>query len=58
MRALVSSLEVCIVGADNFAVEAVPPVDTQFFHPCHQHLIMDKGIHLQEGHDIRRARGA
>ena len=44
-----SSLEVCIVGADNFAVEVVPPVDPEVFHPCHQHLIMENGIHLHEG---------
>src|SRR5271165_4834251 len=44
-----SSLEVCIVGADNFAVEVVPPVDPEVFHPCHQHLIVENGIHLQEG---------
>ncbi len=28
-----SSLEVSIVGADNFAVEVVPPVDPEVFHP-------------------------
>ena len=44
-----SSLEVCVVGADNFAVEVVPPVDPDVFHPCHQHLIMENGIHLHEG---------
>ena len=41
--------EVCVVGADNFAVEVVPPVDPDVFHPCHQHLIMKHGIHLHEG---------
>jgi hypothetical protein len=49
MRALVLGLEVCVVGADNFAVEVVPPVDPEIFHPCHQHLIMENGIHLHEG---------
>ena len=49
MRALVPSQEVCVVGADNFAVEVVPPVDPEVFHPCHQHLIMKHGIHLHEG---------
>ena len=44
-----SSLRVCVVGADNFAVEVVPPVDPEVFHPCHQHLIMENGIHLHEG---------
>ena len=44
-----SSLQVCVVGADNFAVEVVPPVDPEIFHPCHQHLIMENGIHLHEG---------
>ena len=39
----------CVVGADNFAVEVVPPVDPEVFHPCHQHLIMENGIHLHEG---------
>jgi len=43
-----SSLEVCIVGADNFAVEVAPPVDPDVFHPCRPHLIMENGIHLQE----------
>ena len=42
-------LEVVIVGADNFAVEVVPPVDPDVFHPCHQHLIMENGIYLHEG---------
>src|SRR5262249_40001471 len=44
-----ASLEVVIVGADNFAVEVVPPVDPDVFHPCHQHLIMENGIYLHEG---------
>jgi kynurenine formamidase len=44
-----SSLQVCVVGADNFAVEVVPPVDPEIFHPCRQHLIMENGIHLHEG---------
>lgn len=38
-----------VVGADNFAVDVVPPVDPDVFHPCHQHLIMQHGIHLHEG---------
>jgi len=38
-----------LVGADNFAVDVVPPVDPEVFHPCHQHLIMEHGIHLHEG---------
>ena len=41
-----SSLDVCIVGADNFAVEVVPPVDPEIFHPCHQHPIKQHGVHL------------
>jgi kynurenine formamidase len=40
---------VCVVGADNFAVDVVPPADPQVFHPCHQHLIMKNGIYLHEG---------
>ncbi len=43
------SKQVCVVGADNFAVDVVPPVDPEVFHPCHQHLIMKHGIHLHEG---------
>jgi hypothetical protein len=39
-----SSLEVCLVAADNFAVQVVPLVDPEIFHPCHQHLIMENGI--------------
>lgn len=41
--------QVCVVGADNFAVNVVPPVDPEVFHPCHQHLIMKHGIYLHEG---------
>jgi kynurenine formamidase len=41
--------QVCVVGADNFAVDVVPPVDPEVFHPCHQHLIMRHGIYLHEG---------
>ena len=41
--------EPSVVGADNFAVDVVPPVDPEVFHPCHQHLIMQHGIHLHEG---------
>ena len=48
-RAGSRACEVCVVGADNFAVEVVPPVDPEVFHPCHQHLIMENGIHLHEG---------
>ena len=44
-----SDKQVVVVGADNFAVEVVPPVDPEVFHPCHQHLIMKHGIHLHEG---------
>jgi hypothetical protein len=40
---------VCVVGANNFAVGIVPPVDLEIFHPYHQHLIMEHGIYLQEG---------
>ena len=45
-------LEPCVVGADNFAVDVVPPVDPEVFHPCHQHLIMRHGIHLHEGMNL------
>jgi kynurenine formamidase len=44
-----SDKEVAVVGADNFAIEVVPPVDPEVFHPCHQHLIMKNGIYLHEG---------
>lgn len=39
----------CVVGADNFAVDVVPPIDPEVFHPVHQHLIMKHGIYLHEG---------
>jgi kynurenine formamidase len=39
----------CVVGADNFAVDVVPPIDPEVFHPVHQHLIMKNGIYLHEG---------
>jgi kynurenine formamidase len=41
--------EPSVVGADNFAVDVVPPVDPEVFHPVHQHLIMKHGIYLHEG---------
>lgn len=41
--------QVAVVGADNFAIEVVPPVDPEVFHPCHQHLIIRNGIYLHEG---------
>ena len=41
-----------VVGADNFAVDVVPPVDPEVFHPCHQHLIMKHGIYLHEGMNL------
>jgi len=44
-----ASKQVCVVGADNFAVDVVPPADPEVFHPCHQHLIMKHGIYLHEG---------
>ena len=44
--------EPCVVGADNFSVDVVPPVDPEVFHPCHQHLIMRHGIHLHEGMNL------
>ena len=47
-----SSVEPCVVGADNFSVDVVPPVDPEVFHPCHQHLIMRHGIHLHEGMNL------
>jgi kynurenine formamidase len=42
----------CVVGADNFSVDVVPPVDPEVFHPVHQHLIMRHGIHLHEGMNL------
>jgi kynurenine formamidase len=44
--------QVCVVGADNFAVDVVPPADPEVFHPCHQHLIMKHGIYLHEGMNL------
>jgi kynurenine formamidase len=44
--------QVCVVGADNFAVDVVPPADPEVFHPCHQHLIMRHGIYLHEGMNL------
>jgi len=47
-----ATLQPCVVGADNFSVDVVPPVDPEVFHPCHQHLIMRHGIHLHEGMNL------
>jgi kynurenine formamidase len=44
--------QVCVVGADNFAVDVVPPADPEVFHPCHQHPIMRRGIYLHEGMNL------
>ena len=44
-----SSLRPSIVGADNPAVEVIPPIDPENVLPCHQHLIMQNGIYLHEG---------
>ncbi len=44
-----SAFRPCVVGADNFAVDVMPPVDPDFVLPCHQHLIIRHGIHLHEG---------
>lgn len=44
-----SALEPGAVGADNFAIDVVPPVDQEIVLPCHQHLIMRHGIYLHEG---------
>jgi choline dehydrogenase-like flavoprotein len=49
MRALVLEPSGLRVGADNFAVEVVPPVDPEIFQPCDQHLIMENRFHLHEG---------
>jgi kynurenine formamidase len=47
-----SALEPAVVGADNFAVDVVPPVDPEVVLPCHQHLIMRHGIYLHEGMNL------
>jgi Putative cyclase len=52
-----SGLDVCIVGADNFAVEVVPPVDPEVFRPCHQHLITENGRHDLRGPHRTRGLG-
>jgi len=48
-----SAFRPCVVGADNFAVDVVPPVDPDFAMPCHQHLIIRHGIHLHEGMNLQ-----
>ncbi|WP_208948480.1 cyclase family protein [Segnochrobactrum spirostomi] len=47
-----SAFRPCVVGADNFAVDVMPPVDPDFVLPCHQHLIIRHGIHLHEGMNL------
>jgi kynurenine formamidase len=47
-----SALEPVVVGADNFAIDVVPPVDPELVLPCHQHLIMRHGIYLHEGMNL------
>jgi len=47
-----ASRDIVMVGADNFAIEALPfPVGTVF--PVHQRLIRDHGIPLLEGMVLR-----
>ena len=41
-----------MVGADNFAVDVIPPVDPEVALPCHQHLMMRHGIYLHEGMNL------
>lgn len=41
-----------MVGADNFAVDVIPPVDPDVVLPCHQYLMMRHGIYLHEGMNL------
>ena len=47
-----SALRPSAVGADNFAIDLVPPVDPEIALPCHQHLLMRHGICLHEGMNL------
>lgn len=47
-----SAREPVVVGADNFAIDVLPPVDPDIVLPCHQHLIMRHGIYLHEGMNL------
>lgn len=47
-----SALQPAVVGADNFAVDVIPPVNPEVVLPCHQHLIMRHGIYLHEGMNL------
>ncbi|MCB8881519.1 cyclase family protein [Acidisoma cellulosilytica] len=44
-----SAFQPSVIGADNFAIEVMPPADPDYVLPCHQHLIMRHGIYLHEG---------
>jgi kynurenine formamidase len=47
-----SELRPSMVGADNFAVDVIPPIDPEIALPCHQHLMMRHGVYLHEGMDL------
>lgn len=47
-----SAFQPVVVGADNFAIDVMPPVDPEIVLPCHQHLIMQHGIYLHEGMNL------
>ncbi len=47
-----SLLQPSMVGADNFAVDVIPPVNPEVALPCHQHLMMRHGIYLHEGMNL------
>ena len=44
--------KIVMVGADSFAVEAIPGEDKERFVEGHQHLLVRNGIHIHENLDV------
>ena len=54
---LLAAMRPSMVGADNFAVDVIPPADPEVALPCHQHLMMRHGIYLHEGMNLDEIAG-
>jgi kynurenine formamidase len=53
-RWLVEELGAIVVGSDTATVECVPAADGDNFHPVHQYLLIDQGVHLGELHHLEQ----
>jgi kynurenine formamidase len=51
-RFLVEQLGAVLVGSDTSMVEVFPAVDGQSWHPVHQYLLIEQGVHMGELHNF------